>query len=59
MNKMTTEKPALTRQEIARLLNVSERTIDREIKRGNLKVIKVGNRVRISEEEFQRFKGEG
>lgn len=47
----------LTRQEIADRLRVTTRTIDRWIKQGKLKSIKVGGVVRITEEEYQKFIG--
>lgn len=51
-----------TRQEVAEMLRVSIQTIDKEIKRGNLKRVKIGSRVLITDTDLfdylERMKGE-
>ncbi len=49
----------LTVQEVADKLKVSERTVLREIKRGNIEPEKIGRRYLISQEELDRFLGKG
>lgn len=46
---MATVTELLTRREVADLMRVSVQTIDREIKRGHLRAVKVGKQVRITE----------
>lgn len=46
---MATVTELLTRREVADLMRVSVQTIDREIKRGHLRAVKVGKQVRIPE----------
>ena len=41
-----------TRQEVAEMLRVSIQTIDKEIKRGNLKRVKIGSRVLITDTDL-------
>ena len=45
-------------REVARELNVSERTVLRLIKSGKINAVRVGNQWRISQEEVKRLKGE-
>ena len=49
----------LTRKEASEYFRVTERTIDRWIKSGNLKAYKIGDginaRLRITKEEIKRF----
>ncbi|GEM_PF-2925784 len=51
-----------TRQEVAEMLRVSIQTIDKEIKKGNLKRVKIGSRVLITDTDLfdylERMKGE-
>ena len=49
----------LTIHEAAERLRVSPRTVDREILAGKLAVVRVRSRVRIREEELQRYVREG
>ena len=44
-----------TKAEIAERCQVSERAVDRWIAHGEIKIIRLGRSVRISEAEFQRF----
>jgi excisionase family DNA binding protein len=44
-----------TRKEIAKILSVNPMTIYREIKRGKIKAIRVGNDYRISESAFKEY----
>lgn len=45
-------------RQVARELNVSEKTVSKLIKSGKIKAVRVGNQWRISEEEVKRLKGE-
>lgn len=49
----------LTIHEAAERLRVSPRTVEREILAGKLAVVRVRSRVRIREEELQRYVREG
>ena len=57
---MKTDRPqplAVPRKEAARMLTVSLSTVDRAIKRGDLKVKKYGTRVLVPVAEVERFAG--
>lgn len=43
----------LTKQEVARFLHISVRSIDRMVRKGELKVIKVGGRRRFDPEDLR------
>lgn len=61
MSNQTSSPPplAVDRQEAARLLSCSIRTIDRMIQRGDLTTVPVGDRlVRVTMESLRKF-GEG
>ena len=45
-----------TTKEIAKMFKVSERTVKKWIADGDMKVVRVGGTVRISEEEINRLK---
>ena len=45
-----------TTKEIAKMFKVSERTVKKWISDGEMKVVRVGGTVRISEEEIERLK---
>lgn len=53
--KTMSERKCLTRKEAADLLGVCTRTIDNELKAGNLGAIHVGRAVRIPWGELQRY----
>ena len=46
---------AFTLPQVARLLNVSKRTLEREIVRGRLKVSRIGRCVRIRPEDYAAY----
>lgn len=56
---MATVTELLTRREVADLMRVSVQTIDREIKRGHLRAVKVGKQVRISEGAVRDYVEQG
>jgi len=43
-------------REVAKIFNVTERTVQRWIANGDIKYIKVGGTVRITDEEIKRIK---
>ena len=44
-----------TKQEVSEMLKVSIQTIDREIKKGKLKRLKIGARVLIAEDDLKEY----
>lgn len=50
--KVMTMATVYTRQEVAEMLRVSIQTIDKEIKKGNLKRVKIGSRVLITDTDL-------
>ncbi|MBA4544692.1 helix-turn-helix domain-containing protein [Thermoactinomyces daqus] len=44
-----------TIEEIAEILKVHDRTVRREIERGNLKAVKVGSVWRITHKDFEEY----
>lgn len=44
-----------SKKDIARILNVSIKTVDRYIKKGELEAIKVGGLIKITNASFQKF----
>ena len=49
------EEKYYTRKEVAKILSVNPMTIYREIKRGKINAIRVGNDYRISEGAFNEY----
>lgn len=49
------EEKYYTRKEVAKILSVHPMTIFREIQRGKIRAIKVGNDYRISESAFNEY----
>ena len=45
----------LTLDEVAKLGRVSRRTVEREIDRGNLKILRIGASIRVREVEVDRW----
>ena len=45
----------LTREDVSNIFHVSEKTVDRWISSGDLKAIKIGNRVRISRDYIKQL----
>jgi len=55
-NNRTNEKPRMLKvSEVAKILNVSERYVRREISEGNLPVYRFRRAIRISEEDLKRY----
>jgi excisionase family DNA binding protein len=50
-----TEKPLLTTQDIAELLEMHITTIRRYIREGKIKAIRIGREYRIRREDFEEF----
>ena len=52
-------EPEMTLAEVGERLKVSERTVQRRVKAGEIEVINVGSRLRprlrVTEEEYQRY----
>ena len=46
---------AFTLPQVARMLSVSKRTIEREIERGRLKVVRIGRCVRIRPDDLAAY----
>jgi excisionase family DNA binding protein len=46
---------AFTLPQVARMLSVSKRTIEREIERGRLKVVRIGRCVRIKPDDLAAY----
>lgn len=44
-----------TRQQVAKILNVTEVTVSRLIKSGKLEAFKIGEQIRITNASFQKF----
>jgi putative molybdopterin biosynthesis protein len=53
------DSPLFTIPEVAKFLNVSERTVQRLIKRGDLSATKVGRQMRISRYALDQLLREG
>jgi excisionase family DNA binding protein len=54
------EKPAVvSRKAAAQRLDVNERTIDRLIRRGRLKAVRVGRRMTVDADSLDTFVAEG
>jgi excisionase family DNA binding protein len=52
---MNNEEKYYTRRQMAKILSVHPMTIFREIQRGKIRAIKVGNDYRISESAFNEY----
>ncbi|WP_462411075.1 substrate-binding domain-containing protein [Neobacillus sp. Marseille-QA0830] len=50
------EEKAYTPDEVAQIFQISKHTVYELIKRGELKAFKIGNKMRIEQEELERFK---
>jgi excisionase family DNA binding protein len=48
-----------SRREVAKLLNLSERQITRQIANGKLRIVRIGARTLVHREEVQRFAANG
>lgn len=53
--EVTSRLRMLTPEQVADALGVSRSTISRKIKAGEIRAIKVGNRNRVSYDEFERY----
>lgn len=49
----------LTRAELADLLGITKKTVDRLIAKGEIRAIKVGTAVRIHRDEVEAFRARG
>lgn len=52
---LTAKRRMMTPEQVAEAMGVSRPTISRQIKAGEIRVVKVGNRNRIPYEEFERY----